>query len=93
MAVMFVDNFSSGIDDLPAKKQGDPAEVLRVLEQCKRFSVFEATATQRIAKTMDYIFKAELVRATGSAFPWTRVELTDKGRELIAANTAQEKNQ
>lgn len=82
---MIVDNFSSGLDDLPRKQQGDAGAVLRVLDKCKRFSVFEATANERIARTMDYVFKAELVRSTGGGFPWTNVELTDKGREVLKA--------
>ena len=83
MSVMIVDNFTSGLDDLTRKQQGDEGAVLQVLEQHKRFSVFEATATDRIARTMDYVFKAGLVRGTGGAFPWTNVELTDKGRATL----------
>ena len=36
--------FSSGLDDLTRKQQGDVATVLRVLKSAGRFSAFEASA-------------------------------------------------
>jgi hypothetical protein len=85
VSVMIVDRFTSGLDDLSGKQQGNEGAVLQVLDQCKRFSVFEATATDRIARTMDYVFKAGLVRDTGGSFPWTKVELTEEGRAKLDA--------
>ena len=85
MSTMIVDNFTSGLDDLTRKQQRDIAIVLKVLEKHKRFSVFEATANDVIARTMDEVYKGKYVRDTGGAFPWRNVELTDAGRALIGA--------
>lgn len=75
--------FGAGLDDMPRKQQADPAAVLRVLQEAKRFSVFEATANQVIAKTIDRLSKNEHFIVTGGAYPWTTIELTDSGRALI----------
>jgi len=80
---VYMDNFTSGLDDLTRKQQGDPAIVLAVLDKHKRFSVFEATANDRIARMMDLIFKRGYVRDIGGGFPWTNVEITEAGRALM----------
>jgi hypothetical protein len=66
--------------------QRDPVKVLKVLHKCKRFSVFEATANQTIAKTMTDLCTGKLshlIRTTNEGYPWTGVELTDAGLGLI----------
>ena len=78
-----IDCFSAGLDDLKRKQQADIACVLRVLEKTRRFSIFEATANDTIAKTMDRVMHDGYVTKTGGAYPWTHVALTDKGLAAI----------
>jgi hypothetical protein len=81
---IFIDSFSSGLDDMPRKDQRDIAKVLRVLEQCGRFSVFEATDNQTIATTMTKLFHSGLIETDNSCgYPWTKVTLTDSGRRYL----------
>jgi len=75
--------FSSGIDDLPRRKQADDLAVLRVLAETKRFSVFEAGANDTIARTMTRLMASPYLRDLGGAYPWTHVELTDAGKALL----------
>jgi hypothetical protein len=89
---MMIDCFSAGLDDLKRKQQGDLATVLRVLDRTKRFSVFEATANDAIARTMTTIMHGGYARNVGGGFPWTNVEITKKGRALIDAAIAQKEN-
>lgn len=84
-----IDRFSAGLDDLTRKQQADHVAVLRVLQRTGRYSVFEATDNQTIAKTMDRLISANnkggaLVKTLGGDYPWTAVELTDAGRALLA---------
>ena len=81
---VFIDRFSAGLDDLTRKQQASVTEVLAVLDRIGRFSVFEATENQTIARTMTRISKSGYVDMDHSCgFPWTTVKLTDKGRELL----------
>ena len=77
--------FTVGIDELPRRKQRDPLEVARVLAQHGRFSVFEATANQDIARTMDKLMRNGwfVSDAEASSYPWTHVTLTDAGRAAL----------
>ena len=43
---VFIDIFSSGLDELTRRQQADIATVLTVLDRTKRYSVFEATDNQ-----------------------------------------------
>jgi hypothetical protein len=93
-----IDRFSAGLDDLTRKQQADHIAVLRVLARTKRFSCFEASENQVIAKTMDRLLWKEcttvngvekikhgvLLKRTGGEYPWTTVELTDAGKRLIS---------
>ena len=76
---IFIDTFSIGLDELPIRKQKSITEVLRVLHECGRYSIFEATATQYIAKTMDAIIKRGYVETENAGYPWTKAKLTEKG--------------
>lgn len=81
---VFICDFSSGLDDMPRKDQRDIEKVLRVLDQCGRFSVFEATANQTIATTMSRLCRSNLIEADNSCgYPWTKVKLTEAGRALL----------
>jgi hypothetical protein len=74
-------SFSSGLDDLPRRKQKDFAEVLRVLHRTGRFSLFEATADQAIARTMTDLEQLKLIETTPKGYPWSDVKLTKAGIE------------
>lgn len=82
--VIFIDCFSEGLDDLPRKKQGDHCAVLNVLHRAGRFSCFEASANQTIARTMDFIIHGGYIETTDNGYPWTGVKLTQKGLDAIA---------
>lgn len=88
MSTMIVDRFSAGLDDLTRKQQKDHVAVLRALSNMKQYSVFEAADNDSIARTMDYIIKAGLIRSTGGAFPWTTFEITEAGRDVLAKEAA-----
>ena len=106
MNTAFICSFSSGLDDLPRKKQNDAVEVLKVLKASGRFSVFEATANDVIARMMyRLIHKGYSVIRDGvrtdygllietdntCGFPWTNVKLTEAGERLLA-DSAKEKH-
>ena len=98
---IIVCSFSSGLDDMKRKDQGDVVKVLRVLEANKRYSVFEATANMTIARMMTRLHHKGctrvlpdgskkdyglLIKNVGGSFPWTNVELTDGGKRLLEDN-------
>lgn len=75
----------TGLDDLPVAKQRDKRVVAAHLAKHGRFSVFEATATPAIAKTMDALreigwfdFDYE-----GSSYPWVGCALTEAGKREL----------
>lgn len=77
---------TAGLDELTRRQQKDGRAVLRVLSQTRRFSVFEATANQTIAKTIDHLFAAKQVEVDPdgyNGFPWTAVRLTAAGAALL----------
>ena len=75
---------SVGLDEMPKRQQRDRVAVLRMLEQAGRFSVFEVTANQTIARTVQGLIDREYVTTSiECGFPWTTVELTDAGRALL----------
>lgn len=98
MSTAILCSFTSGLDDLTRKQQCDPVAVLRVLQATGRFSVFEATANQTIARMMTRLMHKQcivvrdgvrteygkLLKKTGGEFPWTTVELTAGGLKLLA---------
>ena len=55
MTRIIVCSFSSGLDDMPRKQQADVVAVLSSLKRSGRFSVFEATANDTIARMMTRI--------------------------------------
>ena len=81
----YIDIFTSGLDEMKRKDQGDVAKVLAVLKVHGRFSVFEATHNQAIAKVMDRVCSDGLVSVDKkrSAYPWTYVTLTDAGEAML----------
>lgn len=99
MTTAFICSFSSGLDELPRRKQKDVVEVLKVLKACGRFSVFEATDNDVIARMMDRLIHkgcaivrdgvrtdyGRLIETDNTCgFPWTKVKLTEAGERLLA---------
>lgn len=83
--VVFIDRFSEGLDDLTQKQQRCMTTVLKQLSEMKRFSVFEATANDHIARMMDKLVKEKYIEVDNSmGYPWSGVKLTQKGLEHIA---------
>ena len=68
---------SVGLDDLSRKQQRDPETVLAVLRLEKCFSVFDATATRTIAKTMDALIDSGRITTVTGQYPWTYVTHID----------------
>ena len=74
---------TAGLDAMKKGDQRFAPKVLRVLHECGRFSVFEATANQTIAKMMDYLDKEGFIEIDISpGYPWSNVKLTAKGKQL-----------
>lgn len=81
--VMIVCNFSEGLDEMPSKQQGDIRAVLKRLSGMKRFSVFEASANMKLARTMTKIFASGYVEDAGGEYPWTTFKITDAGKAFM----------
>lgn len=93
-------SFSSGIDDMKRADQRDVVKVLRVLKRCGRYSAFEASDNDVIARMMTRLHHkgytvirdgqrvdyGKLIETTGGDFPWTTVRLTEGGERLLADN-------
>lgn len=82
--ICFIDSFSVGLDDLPVRKQRNTRVVLQAVVSAGRYSVFEATANDVIATTMDRIVAHGLVDTDiSSGFPWTKVAITPAGKRYL----------
>ena len=80
---VFIDRFSAGLDEMPKKDQGSIYEVLKRLAQMTRFSTFEASENNRIAKTITNIVQRGYIECTGGSYPWTEFKLTEAGLKII----------
>lgn len=78
----------TSLDDLPKRLYKDPVAVLKALAQVKRFSVFEATSSMVLAKTLDRLLREGLYKDAGGTYPWIEIELTEEGHRLIAESVA-----
>jgi hypothetical protein len=87
---VFIDTFSNGLDELTVKQARCVDTVLRTLDRIKRFSAFEASANDTIARTMTEVFRKRYVKDLGGGYPWTKVEITPAGRAIIDAAIAKE---
>jgi len=82
--MIFIDSFSSGLDDLPLRKQRSTRHVLEHLERNGRFSVFEATYNDTIATTVDRIIRMGYIETDISGgYPWTKTQITQAGRAYL----------
>lgn len=92
-------SFSAGLDDLTRKQQADPVAVLRVLKRTGRFSAFEASENDTIARTMTRLIHKGLTTVddgvhtkrglmlltdTSCGYPWTKCTLTPAAERLLA---------
>ena len=78
MTATFIDSFTSGLEELPRRKQRDPDAVLAVLRAAKRFSVFEATANSTIARMMEELQRLGRISTDNSCgYPWINVTAID----------------
>lgn len=81
---VFIDCFDECLHELPRRKQRDAREVALHLAKAGRFSVFEATANQDIARTVTRVLASGWFATDKSCgFPWTKVSLTDRGRTVL----------
>ena len=83
MYAVHVCSFST-LDDLPKKSYGDRQAVLRAICEVGRFSVFEATSTLKLAKTLDFLGQNKLYKTTGGEYPWVEVKITRAGKKFLA---------
>ena len=77
---------SVGLDELTHRQARDRVTVLRVLQRHGRFSAFEASANQSIAKTMDALVASRLIEVEPLGYPWSRVALTEVGQALLGGS-------
>ena len=70
-------SFSAGIDDLTRKEQRNNEAVVAVLREAGRFSVFEASANEDIARTMTRLCARRLTTDNSCGYPWTTVVAID----------------
>lgn len=92
MTAVFLCSFSSLDDLFPIGRSGNgrkrrgvtDADVLRLLDQAKRFSSFES---ERALGYITHLERRRLITTDPEAmgFPWVRVTLTDAGRALLEA--------
>lgn len=77
--IVLVDSFAVGLDNLPKKQQKSIYDVMVILSRHDRFSVFEASASKEIAKTLTEIIDKKLILITGGEYPWHEYLITDLG--------------
>lgn len=88
--VVYLDRFTVGLDDLTEEQQGDKAEVLRVIEKAKLFSVFEATENMVIANMLTDLEKTGMITSERIGFPWIKAEITEKAKAFLAEQQPKE---
>ena len=82
---IFLDSFTS-LDELTRKQQRDEEAVIAVLRKTGRFSVFDATANDDIARTMTRLCANRLTTDhEAMGYPWTVVTHIDG--EPLASQT------
>lgn len=85
MTITFIDTFASRISEMSGRDKGDPMKVLAVIEQNPVVSIFEATESVPIAKSMDYLVQKKFIQRTNPdmQYPWMRYELTKRGKSRM----------
>ncbi|QDP57355.1 MAG: hypothetical protein Unbinned3696contig1008_33 [Prokaryotic dsDNA virus sp.] len=81
----FIDSFTA-LPEMTRKQQRDHVFVLRALSGANRFSVFDATETEDIEKTMTAITEKGWIKTDNSlGYPWVAFEITDAGKSAMGA--------
>lgn len=75
--------FDVGLDEMPMNEQADDIAVGRAIAKAGRFSVFDATANETIANTMDRLTVSGWFVFENAGYPWTKVTPTDAGRAAL----------
>jgi hypothetical protein len=76
--------FSASVGEMKKGDQRYADKVLAVLAKEGRFSVFEATENDVIAKTMTWLLEQGYIEVDNSmGFPWSEAKVTEKGRRLL----------
>ncbi len=81
---IIISRHSAGLDEMKRKDQRDVQAVLKQLSTMSRFSCFEASENDDIAKTMTIICQRGYIEQTGGAYPWTEFRITESGQHIIA---------
>lgn len=87
-ATMTICSLCGDLGDMKRKDQASAQKVLAVLAAMpvKRFSVFEVTDNDSIARTMARIVQDGLIKTDiACGYPWTEYIITRKGRAALAA--------
>lgn len=87
MRAVYIDCFTS-LDDIKGKDEGNLQLVLRtIMKAGGRFSIFDATRTQRMASTMTAIEGSgwTLRDEQRSAYPWVYLKLTPAGENALSS--------
>lgn len=92
MSAVFLDSFSGAIGDMKPRDQRDSRKVLAVLRDYPRFSVFDATERDAIARTLTNLYGAGLIDypKPQPGYPWCRAVVTPKGLQLLEPKVDQE---
>jgi len=79
----------SALGDLPRKAYGNPQAVLAAMVRAGRFSTFEVSDNQRLARTVTALYHdlGWLKLNNDLGYPWTKVVLTPAGAAAIAERT------
>ena len=77
MTSIHICSFSAGLGDLTRKEQGNPEIVLDIIRRRGRFSAFDASANQVIARTVTMLQRHRLTVDPDSQYPWVKVTAID----------------
>ena len=74
---IYVDSFTT-LDDLKPRQEGHDGMVLEALRQARRFSIFDATRTRRLAETIMRLTESGRLETDNSVgYPWIKVVKID----------------
>jgi hypothetical protein len=83
-----IDCFTTGLDELSPRKQGDVIAVLRHMEAVGRVSIFDVTATQDLAETVTRVESLGYAKLDNSCgYPWFDVRMHEAGQAALRATS------
>ena len=74
----------SALKDLPKKHHGSDRHILAAINNAGRFSCFEVTETQKLARTVTRLVREGKIETTDLGYPWTGAKLTEAGRAALS---------